>query len=223
MPYSLFLFDYDGTLCDSRQAIYHSLQQFFLTYHLPVPTLAEIAHVVERGLPTPLTMKALQPQAPADEIREWVVLYRALYAEQGEPLVVPFPGAQQVLAQVAARGLTPVVLSNKGIDVLEASLARFGLLEFVPLVIGDGSFPSQVLELKPSPMIYHQIIQPQFPAVPATDILMIGDTTADLQFARNCGIASCWASYGQGQVEECLALEPTHQISELRGVLALLG
>ncbi|GGE93643.1 HAD family hydrolase [Hymenobacter cavernae] len=222
MAYSLLLFDYDGTLCDSRQAIYHSLQQFFLTYNLPTPPEADVQRTVEMGLSAPVTLQVLQPTATPAQIIEWVPIYRGIYAEQGEPLVKPFPGAQQVLAQAAAQGFTPVVFSNKGSRVLEASLERFEMLPFISLLIGDGSYPDKQLELKPSPMIFQQIIQPHFPEVPLDEILMIGDTQSDLLFARNCGIDSCWASYGMGDAAECRALGPTYEISGLAELDAVL-
>jgi phosphoglycolate phosphatase len=222
MAYSLLLFDYDGTLCDSRRAIYHSLRQFFLTYNLPVPPEADVQRTVEMGLSATETLHILQPTASADLVTEWVPIYRGIYAEQGEQLVVPFPGACEALEQAAAQGLTPVVLSNKGSAVLEASLKRFGMLPFISLLIGDGSFPGKKLKLKPSPMIFDEIIRPQFPDVPTAEILMIGDTQSDLLFARNCGIDSCWASYGMGDADECRALGPTYEISGLGEVTALL-
>ncbi|WP_324676725.1 HAD family hydrolase [Hymenobacter sp. GOD-10R] len=215
MAYSLLLFDYDGTLCDSRQAIRYSLQQFFLAYNLPAPPEADVQRTIELGLSAPVTLQVLQPTATLEQITEWVPLYRGIYAEQGEPLVAPFPGAHEVVAQAAAQGLRPVVLSNKGSRVLEASLERFGLLSYFSLLIGDGSFPDKKLELKPSPMIFQQIIQPHFPEVPLEEILMIGDTQADLLFARNCGIDACWASYGMGDPAACRALDPNYEIGAL--------
>ena len=222
MAYSLLLFDYDGTLCDSRRAIYHSLHQFFLTYDLPVPPQADVQRTVETGLSATETLHVLQPSASAETIAQWVPIYRGIYAEQGEQLVVPFPGAREALEQAAAQGLTPVVLSNKGSAVLEASLKRFDMLPFISLLIGDGSFPDKKLVLKPSPMIFNEIIQPHFPAVPAAEILMIGDTQSDLLFARNCGIDSCWASYGMGDAAECRALGPTYEIGGLGELAAVL-
>lgn len=222
MAYSLLLFDYDGTLCDSRQAIKYSLQQFFRTYDLPKPPEADVQRTIELGLSAPVTLQVLQPTATPEQITEWVPIYRGIYAEQGEPLVQPFPGAHEVLAQAAEQGFTPVVLSNKGSRVLEASLDRFGLLPFISLIIGDGSYPDKKLELKPSPMIFQQIIQPRFPDVPVEDILMIGDTEADLLFARNCGIDSCWASYGMGDAAACRALEPSYEIGALAELASVL-
>ncbi|QDA61214.1 HAD family hydrolase [Hymenobacter jejuensis] len=222
MPYSLLLFDYDGTLCDSRQAIQHSIQQFFLEAALPVPPQAEIQRILEMGFPTFSTLKALQPNTPPETVAGWVPTYRAIYAEQGEPLVRPFPGAREVLAQATAQGAAVVVLSNKGAAILESSLDRLGLLPYVSLLIGDGSFPDKQLQMKPNPMIFHEVVQPQYPQVRAQEILMIGDTSADLEFARNSGIDSCWARFGFGNAEECLALDPTHQIDELSGVLTLV-
>jgi phosphoglycolate phosphatase len=42
---------------------------------------------------------------------------------------------------------------------------------------------------------------------------MVGDTEADLRFARAVGIRSCWASYGYGDGDACRALAPDYEIA----------
>lgn len=135
---------------------------------------------------------------------------------------MPFPGAETVLAVAQAQNIPVVVLSNKGAAVLENSLARLGLRPYVALLLGDGSFPTHPLPLKPDPAQFTEIIRPRFPAVPSSDMLMIGDTTTDLLFAHNCGIAAGWASYGFGEPAACHALQPAHEFRALTEVLPLL-
>jgi len=223
MPYSVLLFDYDGTLCDTRQAIYHSLRQVFRRHHAPVPTEAALDDIVTLGLPMLDTLYALHPEGPAADVAHWVAEYRAIYDAEGEPLAAPFAGAPEVLAELQAQGHGLAVVSNKSLHTLHKSLARLDLARYVSLVVGEGSLPGGSGALKPSPAFFLEAVQPHFAPNPAAAMLMVGDTPSDLLFARNAGVPACWAAYGFGAPAACRALGPQHEISDLRDVLGLVG
>ncbi|MCB2376787.1 HAD family hydrolase [Hymenobacter sp. BT635] len=221
MAYSLFLFDYDGTLCDTRRAIVFSFERTFAHYQVAAPAPEVLQTIINKGLVLGDMFRELFPELSEAEVAEWVVTYRGIYAREAEPLVIPFPGALALFAQLSERGVLIGVLSNKGAAVLEASLAQLGLLPFVALVIGDGTMPEKQLAKKPDPMAFHEVVRPRFPEVPTDKILMVGDTTADLQFAHNSRIDSCWVTFGFGEADQCRALQPTHTVSHLLEIPAL--
>ncbi|UOG72939.1 HAD family hydrolase [Hymenobacter tibetensis] len=220
MPYSLLLFDYDGTLCDSRQAIKHAMRRTFEILEYPAPDESLMEEAVGRGLLLTEMLLWLHPPGTPPLPAIWVDTYRAIYNSESEALVNVFPGAEQVLTTAAASGKESIVISNKGLPLLETSLSRLGLRQYFSLILGDA--PGRVLPLKPDPAMFTQVIQPRFPNVSLAHTLMIGDTAPDLRFARNCGIASCWASYGFGQEADNLPLGPTYRISALPELLPLL-
>ncbi|QJX48816.1 HAD family hydrolase [Hymenobacter taeanensis] len=224
MPYSLLLFDYDGTLCDTRQAIGHALRRTFQELDHPEPLPEVLEGVVHQGLPLAQTLGRFYPAGSTALPDNWLPVYRHLYATEAEPLVQPFAGALEVLAAATAQGAQIVVLSNKGLPILEDSLSRLGLRQYALLVLGDGSTNAagERVALKPAPDLFTQLIQPRFPDHSLASTLMIGDTATDLKFARNCGIASCWASYGFGQEADSLAQNPTYIIQSLREVLPII-
>ena len=58
--------------------------------------------------------------------------------------------------------------------------------------------------------------------LPTERILMVGDTTHDLQMARNAGCASVAVSYGAHPVDGFAALQPlyvAHSVAELNAWL----
>ncbi|HEX8427989.1 HAD family hydrolase [Hymenobacter sp.] len=220
MPYSLLLFDYDGTLCDTQRAIKHSMRRTFEIMGYPTPNEALMDEAVGRGLLLPEMLLWLHAPGTPPLPAVWVDTYRAIYNTEAEELVTLFPGTEQVLAATAANNQTLVVVSNKGLPLLENSLSRFGLRHYFSLVLGDT--PDRQLPLKPDPAMFTHVIQPRFSAIGPGATLMIGDTTPDLRFARNCGISSCWASYGFGLENDNLPLQPTYRISSLPELLPLL-
>lgn len=58
--------------------------------------------------------------------------------------------------------------------------------------------------------------------VDASEVLVVGDTVADIQFARNIGAKACWARYGYGERVECEELRPDFTIEALMDVIALI-
>lgn len=220
MPYSLLLFDYDGTLCDTRRAIKHSMRRTFEIMGYPTPNEALMDEAVGRGLLLPEMLLWLHPPGTPPLPAVWVSTYRTIYNTESEELVTLFPGVEEVLVAVAAHGKESVVISNKGLPLLENSLSRFGLRHYFSLVLGDT--PDRQLPLKPDPAMFTQVIQPRFSAIGPGSTLMIGDTVPDLRFAHNCGISSCWASYGFGQENDTMSLQPTYRINSLPELLPLL-
>ncbi|SNR57248.1 MULTISPECIES: HAD family hydrolase [Hymenobacter] len=223
MPFSLLLFDYDGTLCDTRSAITHALRRTFQELNHPEPLAPILEGLVQRGLPLADTLRELHLPSTAPLPPEWLTTYRALYTAEAEALVTPFPGATETLAAAVDQGHTVVILSNKSLAILENSLRRLGLDSYASLVLGDDPTAQPVLPLKPDPALFTQRVQPRFPSVDLSEVLMIGDTTTDLRFAQNCGIASCWASFGFGVAADCAALHPTYRINSLSELLPLIA
>ena len=72
----------------------------------------------------------------------------------------------------------------------------------------DGSRTADETAGKPDPLMLHELMQ-EFGVEPSR-VLMIGDTTHDLQMAVNAGCASVGVSYGAHTPEDFGALNPLH-------------
>ena len=110
------------------------------------------------------------------------------------------------------------MVSNKAVAAVNTALERFQLKQYITAVVGD----TKTLRKKPDPMAYTDFIQPKFKEIDPKQILMVGDTPADLLFAQNIGADSCWAEYGYGDAKTCRALNPTYTIKHLTDILAIL-
>jgi phosphoglycolate phosphatase len=215
--YELIIFDFDGTLSDSRPAIAHGLERALARHGRPP---AYLMPVVSRGLPLHETLLLLDPALRDDREATEAILatYRQVYRDEGEPLVKMFPGAKEVARRLHAIGATCVVLSNKGFDAVVRSLDRHGMTPFIAQVIAErpGS------PVKPDPALLNDHVLQSVLPISRERALMVGDTEIDIAFAKRAGIASCWAAYGFGDRKSCLALSPTHVIEAIGELPALV-
>jgi phosphoglycolate phosphatase len=219
--FDLVILDYDGTLSNTRLAIAHCLERAFAECGRPIAETARIMPIVQKGLPLRPTCLLVDPTLAwnVGALEELVDAYRRCYRCEGERLIDTFPGAETALRQLRRLGISCVVVSNKGAEAVEHALEQQGLRLFVDAVFADLPGRPQ----KPDRALLTVCIQPNFPGVARDRMLMVGDTEVDVEFAKNCGIACCWAAYGFGDRRRCLALGPHYVIEDITELPALAG
>jgi len=222
MQQPLFIFDYDGTICDTLLAISTSLAETFAEYSDSVPSERDIARLIGTGKTLHETIHELRPPSddPLDKvtIQKWVDFYRKRYRDHGESLVTLFDGADRTLARLSTVG-NLVLLSNKGIKAIEGSLNRFGIRDYFSAVLAEELGQPK----KPDPEVFSKRISPLFPGIEPTYCIVIGDTVADLQFARNIGASACFAKYGFGDRANCDKFGNSHAVARLDDLVELYG
>jgi phosphoglycolate phosphatase len=218
--FKVVVFDYDGTLFDTRPAIVHCTQRAFAVCGRPVPTLEAAAGTVRTGLPLQESFIVLDKNLRAEEtaLNEIVKTYRKIYLDESTPLAKPFAGTSDALQQIHGRGAKCVIVSNKGIAAIRRSLDQSRLSSFVDFVFGD----EPGLPKKPDPAIVMDHILPRYGQLQMEQILVVGDTETDILFAKRTGISCCWASYGYGETERCRKLAPEHIISSIADLPSLV-
>lgn len=211
--FDLLIFDFDGTLCDTRLAIIHCLERALAKYHRPIPPPEQTASAVSKGLSLPETLFLLEPalRANANAVAEMVSAYRSFYRSESEPLITMVPGADIALQDMHACGAKCIVVSNKGSVAVHRSLDQFELTPFIDFVFGE----EPGVPLKPDPALLTDRIAPKLPQIAKARMLMIGDTEVDIRFARAAEIACCWAAYGFGDRQNCVALAPEYLIEAI--------
>lgn len=216
----LVIFDYDGTLFDTRLAIVHCMRGALKQHGRTSPSRSRIEEAVGTGATLPDTLLQLDPSLRHDctALDELVVTYRALYRAEGAALPRAYPGAASTLRELQMGGITCALVSNKGIGAIRRSLDETGLSPLIDFVVGEQPGTPK----KPDPAIITDLIVPRR-ALRRDEMLIVGDTELDILFAKRTGIASCWASYGYGTAASCRPLEPDYEISnisQLREVIA---
>ncbi|MEC5396932.1 HAD-IIIA family hydrolase [Uliginosibacterium sp. H1] len=214
--FDLIVFDWDGTLMDSTALIVRSLQAACADLGLPVPDDVRAAHVI--GLSLADAIHYLLPDVPDSAHQQVAERYRYHFLTDADTLVL-FDGVPALLASLHARGHQLAVATGKARRGLDRVLLGSGIEHlFVATRCADESFskphPGMLLEL-----MDECLVEP-------SRTLMIGDTTHDLQMARNAGTAGLAVSYGAHplpvlQAEAPLAI--VHDIPALQDWLACNG
>ncbi|KAK5788522.1 hypothetical protein VI817_009480 [Penicillium citrinum] len=229
---TLVIFDFDGTLFDTHESISQTIK---LTFDALLPAQAppqdSIHRLIASGAGLADTFKALHPDSaaftPAVET-QWIDQYRTLYATHGQALVKAFPGAQTLLADLTSRQIPIAIVSNKGVAAVKTALERNGLTDAVPddLIIGD---KTPGAKRKPDPASFVDVLLPVLrekyglSAVDPASVLVVGDTLADVQFARNIGSKVCWCRFGYGDPATCLAAGPDFVVDSLAEVVGIVN
>lgn len=214
------VFDYDGTLFDTRHAIVHCLRRAFEQCRRPAPLAEAIMSAVKSGLPLQETLISIDPtmRVDRDALNEIVPVYRRLYIAEGTLLIQPFARVAGTLQELHGGGTKCVVVSNKGVDAVRRSLDECRLTAFVDAIFGEANG----LPKKPDPTVLTDHILPYIQQLDERRVLIVGDTEIDILFARHCGASACWVSYGYGDVNRCRSLEPDYEIASMDALPALI-
>ncbi|KAJ5463257.1 hypothetical protein N7475_008201 [Penicillium sp. IBT 31633x] len=228
---ALTILDFDGTLFDTHDSISQTIKLTFdalLPTHTPPPS--EIHRLIASGAGLTDTFKALYP-SPAEFTatveNEWIEKYRALYATHGQLLVKDFPGAKKLLTELNAHKVPIAIVSNKGVAAVKTALERNGLGGYVAedLIVGDNTSKAK---RKPDPASFVDVLSPILrekygvEKIEPGRVLVVGDTVADIQFARTIGGKACWCRYGYGDQRSCLELSPDYIVDSLEEVVGIV-
>lgn len=210
--YPLVVFDWDGTLADSTAIIASSIQDALRDMGEPVPDDAAARYVIGLGLADAL--RSVAPTLPVNRHGELAALYRARYLGREEDIPL-FVGAADMLSDLEASGHWLAVATGKTRKGLDRALVKNGLHgRFHATRCADEGFP------KPHPdMLLHLMDRL---GVAPRDTLMIGDTTHDLELARNAGVDAVAVAYGAHDPEGLQRASPlamVHSMAELRAWL----
>ena len=196
--YDLIIFDWDGTLMDSASAIARSIIAACHDLELPAPSEARARHVIGLGLQEALTYAV--PALSEAHYPRMVERYRYHYLAADRDLTL-FPGVQELVAGLAAEGRMLGVATGKSRKGLDRALGRTELAaHFASTRCADECFS------KPHPEMLEQIMDEL--GVERKRTLMVGDTTHDLNMARNAGVDGLAVAFGAHPRAALEALEP---------------
>ncbi len=214
----LIVWDFDGTLADSRALIEagmdHALKGLGLQDRpeLKQEWLRYVGLPVEEGLQRTFAPLGLDPA-------EVLKIYRTFDWIANEPLLVPFPGMDALVQELHALGVKMAIASSKRGLPLRRQVETFGWSScFDPLVT-----PDDVRLAKPHPESLEICLAAH--GIGPLEAVMVGDTPFDLEMANRAlvpGIAVGHGFYGREALEACGPRAYAPDVPALREILLAL-
>ena len=206
------IFDLDGTLIDSFEAIREGFNATLPLYDLQPLTLEETMTLI--GIPLTETLAELVGD---DRAEEATIIFRKRYREVYLKLTTPLPYTSETIHSLKARGYRLGVATNKHAGFSRDIVRHLGWGEAITSIIGEGDTE----KCKPEPdMIYKNL---EVLAVACEETLYIGDSVIDMEAGQKAGIKTIGVLTGQHNREKLEAAGAgvvINNLSELEGILS---
>ena len=210
--FDLIVWDWDGTLADSTGMITDALLNAAAQVGLPTLTSSEASSIIGLGLRE--AIHALYGDIPAAQAQALATQYSSNYYA-GESRIPLFAGAVDTIKTLNKRGFKLAVATGKGRRGLNLALQHCALTHYFHATrTVDECFS------KPHPQMLHELMEALVVLPERT--LMIGDTSYDLQMAKNAGVSAVGVTYGAQKAEQWQHLEPLRQFNNFNSLSAWL-
>lgn len=212
--YKLAIFDFDGTLVDSAPGIVDVMHEVVAEYKFAPETIEAWKHLV--GIPLVNQLQKLFPERSDDFHQEVVLRYREIYDVNTIEICPLFPGLVSMLDSLRSKGVLVSIATSKRRHLVERVLEHHSLADYFSLVIGV----QDVGNHKPHPESVEITLKRL--GVSLADAVVIGDSTFDLEMARNAGVDAIGVTTGIHTADHLSSAGPKHIVSSLVEVTPLI-
>lgn len=184
--FQLFVFDFDGTLADTRLDIADSVNRALAELGLRTLDRETLYTFIGRGV-NHLMAQSLEG-TDCDDISRITDAFLAHYQAHLLDQTTLFPNCREALAHFAHK--EHAILSNKPTRFITQILDALDCRSPFGTIIGGDTMP----EKKPDPGGLHHILEKH--RTRPEDALMIGDSRIDIETGKNAGVRTCGVTFG---------------------------
>ena len=207
-----FIFDFDGTLVDSEQAIYQCFQS--ITKQL-APERIDYTKNILIGPPLRDTASEILGPNHQDSLDEFVQLFIAMHDEQVIQHTQPYPDVIQVLKQLHTQNIPMAVATNKRLAPTQKLIDHFDWNDYFQSVECSDS---QTQIRNKDAMIQDIINQNKL----FHGSYFIGDTVNDGLSANLNQLPFIKACYGYGRNQDWSKIDVNKEIHHFNDILKLI-
>ena len=208
--YKNLIFDFDGTIADSKECSIVATQKSFKERGLEEPTVNLIEYYV--GIPIEKSFSLMSSVDLDDhQLEALIKTFRQNYKKVESSYLKLYKHMTEQL-QSLSKDKQLFVVSSKKTDVLIRNLEILDIDHLFTEVIGS----DKVNHYKPSPDGINYILNKY--QLENEETIYIGDAIFDMQMANSAKVASCAVTWGTHSIEELKSENPTyiiHEVTEL--------
>lgn len=212
--YRLAIFDFDGTLVDSAPGIVDVMRDVSKEYDFSEKTLELWSHLI--GVPLVRQIEILFPEHEHRFHEEVAQRYRDIYDSRAIEICPPFAGLEEMLRTLSKAEILISIASSKRRHLIDTVLEFHKLTDYFSLIVGA----EEVSKHKPDPESV--IFSAQKLQISLSESVVIGDSSFDLDMARNAGVDAIGVTTGIHTREYLSKSEPKHIVSSLLDVVPLI-
>lgn len=208
--YKNLIFDFDGTIVDSKECSIVATQKSFKERGLEEPTVNLIEYYM--GIPIEKSFSLMSSVDLDDhQLEALIKTFRQNYKEVESSYLKLYKHMTEQL-QSLSKDKQLFVVSSKKTDVLIRNLEILDIDHLFTEVIGS----DKVNHYKPSPDGINYILNKY--QLENEETIYIGDAIFDMQMANSAKVASFAVTWGTHSIEELKSENPTyiiHEVTEL--------
>ncbi|MDH2435188.1 HAD-IA family hydrolase [Pokkaliibacter sp. MBI-7] len=208
--YKLIIFDWDGTLIDSAQRITQCMLRAAKDAGLAQPSASQIRELIGLGLPE--MVEALFPGISPQSNQYFRTIYSHHFFDADQQPSPTFPHVRETLTALREASYSLAVATGKSRRGLDRGMQNTGLGEYF-----SASRCADETASKPHPQMLFELLEHY--GVQASDALLVGDTSFDLQMAQAAGIDSTAVLYGVHGAERLEPFAPKAFFTSIRDIV----
>jgi len=214
MSIKLIIFDFDGTLGDTRRNIVTTMQMTIKEMQLPERSESECSSNI--GLPLAGCFRTLFPDILDELIPRCAETYRRIFNENLQKITPEaFPGVVKTLKTLKEEGFVLTIASSRSRYSLIELTHNMGIADYISYFIGA----DDVEEAKPKPEPVLKTLAAMH--YDACETLVVGDMAVDIQMGTNAGTKTCGVTWGNGSREELNEAEADYIIDRMEDLLGV--
>lgn len=215
MKTKIIIFDFDGTLADTRELIIRTNQEAMKAMHYPVRDVDDIRKTI--GLPLEAGIRTLFPELPSEALPEWCATYRRIFDVLKTRIVpVLFPHVKQTLASLHGKGYVLTVASSRHSSSLNDFLRNMGIDSLFHYVLGADN----VTKAKPDPEPVLQTLRTL--GYKADEALVVGDMPVDILMGSRAGARTVGVTYGNSGRSDLEAAGADYVLDQFSQLLSVV-
>ncbi len=215
MSIRLAIFDFDGTLADTRRTIVCTQQQTLSELGKRVPDEQTCAATI--GLTLKNCFLTLCPTLTESELDRCADIYHRRF-DENKRLIPPmlFDGVDETLAELSRQGIAIAIATSRNSRSLHELLEELGISEYVAYTVGGDNVTRPKPDAQPVEMVLSAM------GIAAEEAIVVGDMPVDIMMGAGAGVRTCGVSYGNAtrkELEDAGADNVIDSIEELTEVI----